>query len=436
MVWKRLLGEEAVILRDVEFRLLLLSNAIIATVSAVVSPILDALTGPFGVSPTEIGLMISVVFVPTILLIPISGIVADRIGTKPVLIASLLLFGTAGMAIAFTTEFWLVLVFRFLQGVGFAGTIPVIISALGDLYEDERQTASQGFRFAVSGGAQGLFPILSGILVIAAWQAPFFLFALAVPIALLMALRYEETAKLSDDNPETKNEKPEGGIDTESAHFEMMETYLTTLLTALREPKIGLVIIAHGLVMVSYISFITYNSIIVIRSIGGTSSHAAILVTIVSFLYAASATQAGRITRRFSGRYLPLSAACLGTGVGLVTFASASSIIVAVFGVALLGCTYGITGSLFRSLIIDISPLSLREGIVGCSESILMSSAALTPVAVGFAINRLEPDLGTVTALQLILTVTGLSAATVGCLCVLGARRSRFPDHRNEAKFT
>ncbi|WP_336365244.1 MFS transporter [Halalkalicoccus salilacus] len=426
MVWKRLLGKEAVVLQDVEFRFLLLSNAIVATVNAAVSPILDTLTGPFGVSPTEIGLMISVVFVPAVLLIPVSGIVAGRTGTKPVLIASLLLFGTAGMAIAFTTEFWLVLVFRFLQGIGFAGTIPVIIAALGELYEDEKQTASQGFRFAVSGGAQGLFPILSGILVIVAWQAPFFLFALALPIALLMAFRYEETARSSnqDKETETKNKKPEADVDAASIRFDSMDAYLPTLLTALREPKVGLVIVAHALVMVSYISFITYNSIIVIRSIGGTSSHAAILVTTVSFLYAASATQAGRIARIFSGRYLPLSAACLGTGVGLVTFASAPSIIVAMLGIALLGCTYGITGSLFRSLIIDVSPLSLREGIVGCSESILMSSAVLTPVVVGFAVGLLEPDLGTVTALQLILTVTGLSAATVACLCVLGARRS------------
>lgn len=415
MVWKRVLGKEAVVLEDVEFRLLLLSNAIVATVSAAVSPILDVLTGPFGVSPTEIGLMISVVFVPAVILIPISGIVARRLGTKPVLIGSLLTFGVSGTAIAFTTDFRLVLLFRFLQGVGFAGTIPVIITALGDLYEGERQTASQGFRFAVSGGAQGLFPILSGFLVLIAWQVPFLLYALALPIAVLMYRQFEEPDR-SESTDETS--------DVTDHRYEMVREYLSALVSTLREPKIALVILAHALVMVPYISFITYNSIIVVRSIGGTSGHAAILVATVSFLYATSATQAGRIARTFSGRYLPLSGACFGTGAGLIIFASAPTVAVAALGVAVLGSTYGVTGSLFRSLIVDISPPPLKEGIVGCSESFLMASAVITPIAVGVTVDQFEPTLDVVSALQSILTVAGVGSALLAGSCVLIARRS------------
>lgn len=415
MVWKQLLGKEAVVLKDMEFRILLLANAIVATVSATVSPILDVLTSPFGVSPTEIGLIISIVFVPAVVLIPISGIVARWIGMKPVLIGSLLIFGISGTAIAFTTNFQLVLLFRFLQGIGFAGTIPVIITALGDLYEGEKQTASQGFRFAVSGSSQGIFPILSGFLITISWQVPFFLYTLALPIALLMYFQFEEPDRTKPDVE---------AAEMANSRYQTISEYLSGLVAVLREPKVALVIIAHALIMAPYISFITYNSIIVIRSIGGTSSHAAILVAMVSFLYATSATQAGRITRTFSSRYLPLTGACFGTGAGLMIFALAPTVTIAVLGVVVLGSTYGITGSLFRSLLVDISPPSLREGIVGCSESLLMTSAVITPIVVGSTVDQFKHTLDIVHALQSILTVTGIGSALLAGSCVLIAHRS------------
>jgi MFS family permease len=78
------LGSDARILADADFRLLLLANSTQALGSALVSPLLTSLTGPYGVPATEIGLMMSVFTAPAILVIPLLGALIDRYGRKPV----------------------------------------------------------------------------------------------------------------------------------------------------------------------------------------------------------------------------------------------------------------------------------------------------------------------------------------------------------------
>jgi MFS family permease len=57
--------------------------------------VLDTLTEPFGTSAADVGLLISAFTAPGIVMIPVGGAVADRYGRKPVLVASLVLFGLA-----------------------------------------------------------------------------------------------------------------------------------------------------------------------------------------------------------------------------------------------------------------------------------------------------------------------------------------------------
>lgn len=134
----RLLGDEADILTDGRFQLLLLPSLLITLDTTLVSPILDSLIGVFGVSTAEIGLLVTAAVAPPILLIPVGRIMADRYGRRPVLVLGTILFGSAGSAIAFTTDFRVALGLRAIQGVGFAFTLPVIITSIRDLYAEER----------------------------------------------------------------------------------------------------------------------------------------------------------------------------------------------------------------------------------------------------------------------------------------------------------
>jgi MFS family permease len=136
---------------------------------------------------------VTAVTAPSVVLIRLSGALTDSIGRKPVLVGGLLCFGGAGTGIAFTTDFGLVLALRVLQGIGFAGIAPVIITCLGDMYSDSAETTAQGLRFGVTGFSQALFPAAAGVAVGVAWQFPFLLYGLAIPVALAIALGFEST---------------------------------------------------------------------------------------------------------------------------------------------------------------------------------------------------------------------------------------------------
>jgi len=77
--------------------------------NGLLSPILNSLIDPLGVSAADIGLMISVFTTPSVLIISLAGVLADRYGRKPLFVSSILLSGLAGTAIALTTNYRVVL---------------------------------------------------------------------------------------------------------------------------------------------------------------------------------------------------------------------------------------------------------------------------------------------------------------------------------------
>ncbi|MFB6311447.1 MAG: hypothetical protein ABEH64_09750 [Salinirussus sp.] len=61
----RLFGEDAVVVHDRNFQLVLLAAILVPLGNGLMSPILDTLIGPFDASPATIGLVISVFLVPS-----------------------------------------------------------------------------------------------------------------------------------------------------------------------------------------------------------------------------------------------------------------------------------------------------------------------------------------------------------------------------------
>jgi len=78
---------------DADFRLSLAASTIGALGTALVSPVLGSLTGPFDVSPSAIGLMVTAISAPAVVFIPLLGFLTDRLGRKPVIVGGLLCFG-------------------------------------------------------------------------------------------------------------------------------------------------------------------------------------------------------------------------------------------------------------------------------------------------------------------------------------------------------
>ncbi len=400
-------GDHAEILFERDFQLLLLANIMGPLGTSMISPVLDSLIGPMNASPAEIGLMMSVFTAPGIVIYLVAGLIADQYGRKPVLVVSLLVFGTTGTLIAFTTSFEIVLGLRFLQGMAFGGITPIIITSLGDMYSGDREATAQGVRFTGSGITSTVFPLLAGGLVVIAWQFPFVLYAIAIPIAVLVFVSFREPTDLAAQ----QSNKNRGTT-----------SQLVALGQLVRQTRVLAMVIARGLPMIIWTGFITYNSIVVVQVLGGTPTDAGILVALASVTYAGAASQAGRITTIFSSRLYPLIGANICLGVGFVVFLFAPVLSIAGLGIAIVGIGFGLTLSLYRSVITGLADESRRAGLVTVSEAFGRVTTTITPIIMGGVIGVMAPDVGLAMAIQII----GLGAAVVGgvggVLCLLVIR--------------
>lgn len=393
-----LFGDDAAIIRERDFRLLLLANVLPVLGSSLLSPVLNSLIEPFGTSPADVGLMISVFTAPGIVIIPVTGVLADRYGRKPVLVTALVVFGLAGSAIAFTTEFRVALGLRLLQGVGFAGISPIIITSIGDLYAGAKEATGQGLRFTVSGLSATVFPPISGALVVVAWQYPFLLYAMALPVAVAVYLWFDEPT-------------PPDATDTaDAAEPTGARSYVRTLFRLVRRPRVLSMVLARGLPNVVWIGFVTYNSLITVRLMDGTPAQAGLLVAVGSLVFAIAGSQAGRITALFESRLYPLVGANICIGLGFVVVLFAPGIAVAAVGIAVAGIGFGLTLSLYRSIITGLAPDDLRAGLVSIAEAWGRLTNTLTPIAMGAVIAAATPRMGFASALQL----AGVGVAAVG----------------------
>lgn len=317
----------------------------------------------------------------------------------------------SGTALAFTTDFAVVLALRSLQGLGFAGILPVVITSIGDLYDGGEEATGQGLRFAVSGLSQAVFPIVGGGLVVLAWQYPFLLYALAIPAALLVYARFEDPHTAGSTDPGTDRK-----TDTRGTLGELYELATHTHVAA--------ILLARGLPVIAWLGFFTYNSVLVVRVLDGTPQGAGVLVAVGSVAYAGAASQAGRLTTALGGRTVVLYGANLVLASGIGLLAAAPSFPIAGLGVVLTGVGFGVAMSLYRSLVTGFAPGPLRGKLVSLGEAGGRITATLTPIGMGVVIAGVEPIVGFAGAVRWAFVLIGAIGGLGGVVCVRLASRA------------
>lgn len=423
---KSVFGEDAHVLYDRDFQAMLLANLLAPLGVTLLSPILSALTGPFGTSSARLGLLISAYTAPPIFLIPVAGLLADRYGRKPTLLTGILLFGLGGSAIAFTTDFRVAVGLRFLQGIGFAGLTPIIITSLGDIYDGSTEATAQGLRFTSSGVYQSVFPPVAGLIVIVSWQFPFLIYAIAFPVAAIVYRWFDEPPRekeqiVSDRIDPADGQATDGGVISTRQR-------LRQLSVLVKKPRVISLLIGRTLPMISWVGFLTYNSVIIVELMSGSEGQAGLLVAVNSVMLAVGGSQAGRITAVFDSRLWPLTVANVGLGGGLIVIALAPSVELAAVGAALLGGGFGVSLALYRSIVTGLAPAALRGSFVSVAESLGRVGSTITPIGMSGLIAVAAPALGFAAAVRWVAVGVGVFVLIGGQICLVGAKVSPKTD--------
>ncbi|WP_291057310.1 multidrug effflux MFS transporter [Herbiconiux sp.] len=122
-------------------------------------------------------------------LLPV-GIIADARGRKPTLLVCLALLMLTSLGIAATSEVWLLLVLRFVQGIGGCACMVVIYAIAADTSRGPQLTSLSGWLGASWGLAPVIAPSIGGALVqFTSWRAIFVLVAVLAVIAGLVVWR-------------------------------------------------------------------------------------------------------------------------------------------------------------------------------------------------------------------------------------------------------
>ena len=150
---------------------------------AILAPAFPKIAMELKLSKTDVALLVTLFTLPGVLLSPAVGVLADRFGRKKILVPSLILFGIAGTTCAFV-DFKLMLILRFLQGVGGAALTSLAATLIGDLYSGIERAKALGYNASILSIGTASYPLFGGFLALFDWRYPFYTFILAIPIGI------------------------------------------------------------------------------------------------------------------------------------------------------------------------------------------------------------------------------------------------------------
>jgi EmrB/QacA subfamily drug resistance transporter len=150
---------------------------------AIIGPALPAIQSEFGMASRGLAWLFNLYVLGQLVGTPILAKLSDRLGPRPVYIASILLFALGSMLLVVGPNPDWLYVGRAVQGFGGAGIFPVAVKVIGDVFPPEKRGGALGLLGAVFGLAFLIGPILGGILLQYSWQ---WLFLINIPIALLL----------------------------------------------------------------------------------------------------------------------------------------------------------------------------------------------------------------------------------------------------------
>ncbi|WP_152041150.1 MFS transporter [Salinigranum salinum] len=309
-----------------------------------ISPVLPEIGILFGVSASRAGLFITLYALPGILLAPFIGALADRIGRRYVLSGCLVVFGLAGTAIAFTSDFAVAVGLRVVQGFA-AGSIlsALAMTVVGDRYEGAQHDSVMGVTSAMLSLGTALYPVIGGYLAARAWNAPFLMYALALPVAGLVFLTL-------DDHDSSSAASDRGYV-----------------REAVRTVPTGRAVALYGIMFVSFTllfgGLYTVPPFYLTETFGFTATTVGLVTSTVLLVTGIVSTQNGKLAVRASTTtLLAIGFACY--AVGLLGVALANALPLLVGSLLVFGVGSGlITPTLFAG-VSALAPDHVRAGVM------------------------------------------------------------------------
>jgi MFS family permease len=158
---------------------LLASSSLTVMSGATIAPSLPAMQDHFA-SVANAQLWVRLVLtIPALFIVigsPIAGVIVDRLGRKPLLVVSAVLYGLAGCSGFFLNSLFAILAGRALLGLAVAGVMVSATTLIADYYIGQARANFMGLQAGFMGLGGVIFLSAGGALAEANWRYPFLIY--------------------------------------------------------------------------------------------------------------------------------------------------------------------------------------------------------------------------------------------------------------------
>ena len=363
-------------------------------------PLLPFYAERFGASPQVVTILLAIFSLMSMISAPLWGRISDRIGRRPVLMASMLAAAFAYLWLGFATELWMLFAARAFAGLC-AGNIAAAQAYIADVTPPERRARGMGMIGAAFGLGFIIGPALGGIvagneLATADLQAPGLIAAGLSFAAFLGVVLF-----LPESLPT-------------AVRARQSRSRIAVLQSVLRRPMLARLVAVFFLVILAFAGMESTFAMWAMRQFGWGPAQIGYVFTYVGLLSAVmQGGLIGPLSRRFGEEKLMQSGlALIALGLLLLPFASTlPPLIVAVTGLSI---GMGAMQPSLNSLISRRAAAEEQGEVMGLAQSVGSLSRVLGPIIAGAlfeAFGRNSPFLW--------------GAALVGCALLVSWRLAR-----------
>ncbi|WP_406437545.1 MFS transporter [Streptomyces sp. NBC_01613] len=194
---------------------LLMAGSCLPILGAVlIAPVLPKMQDHFETVPGAKALVPLALTVPALalaLLAPFAGVIVDRLGRKRLLIVATLLYAVFGTAPLWLDSLGAIIVSRALVGVTEAAIMTCCTTLIGDYYSGHRRVKYLALQTMCASASATVFFVLGGAAGSAGWRVPFWVYAVSLMLAPLMATTLanpEPRAATEDTSTEVAGQRP------------------------------------------------------------------------------------------------------------------------------------------------------------------------------------------------------------------------------------
>lgn len=170
--------------------LLLLGSCLPVLGAVLLAPVLPRMQAQFADEPLVAVLVPVSLTIPALviaLLAPFAGLIADRLGRKPLLLGSMLLYSLFGLLPLWLESLPAIVASRAGLGLAEAGIMTCCTTLIGDYYQGSRRERLFALQMVCTSLSAALFIALGGALGQDDWRTPYTLYAVGLLMLPLMA---------------------------------------------------------------------------------------------------------------------------------------------------------------------------------------------------------------------------------------------------------